>query len=160
MIVTSTEILKKKEVKVYGFIPDTGCKWGGNSCLECLLPECVFDNFKMKKVAKENLDMTIMIGNGVVKILNEKNLNGMVEGEMSFTTMPFPNPNPEPEPEPVPAVNTCFLVKKGRSNYIGCIGLVSNTRLSDNVRGGIEVQLKLPDDNHKWFNLGSLEAVD
>ena len=130
MTITQSEVLQQSEEKEYGFIPDKGCKWGGDSCLNCALPECVFVNPKMKKVSKEIFNMAIMIdGNGKVINLNVVDLqeliekkkmtelslieqvpwydeNGILRGDNanSFTVIPpIPMPNPEPEPEPVPA---------------------------------------------------------
>ena len=38
----------QESTKIYGYLPDKGCKWGGMACLTCTLPECVLDNPKLK----------------------------------------------------------------------------------------------------------------
>ena len=52
MTIIQPIVLKQSEEKEYGFIPDKGCKWGGDSCLDCSLPECVFVNPKNEKSIK------------------------------------------------------------------------------------------------------------
>ena len=154
MTITQPVILEQVEEKEYGFIPDKGCKWGGDSCLDCSLPECVYINPKMKKLVKE-------INNMITKD-QENSFNKMFSEVIEFdisTGSVITSLEPVLVSEDIPAVDTCYMVKKGRSKYVGTVGTVKQTRLNEKAKGGVEVRLSLMDGNHKWFNLQSLKET-